>query len=466
MTGFMHQGFNQVAVSFLKEAVYQNNAINPAYYPKAKWVVGLPVLSGTQFSFNSRFGYDDIFVPVDLNTTQINFDRFLGSLKENNYLGANLRVNDFYIGYRNNQAAISFFINDRVEADFFFPKALIDFAVNGNAGYIGQTLDLSKLGVTANHYREFGFGYTYFDKKDRFSMGYRVKLLNGFYHASTPTSFVGTLTTNEDNFSLAFDLQNARLRTVQVPDGGSFVFSRNVGGAMDLGINYNDDDRFSIAFSVTDIGFITWKEEVDIDEATDVEFTYEGVDIADTDDLLTALEDSISDKFNVVEDLEESFTTLLPVRGNLTGSWHLTKNSQVVVAVMPRYVRGFLQMQYGAGITQQIGRNLRLNVSANKLPQQQVNIGAALAANLGPLQIYGGTDKILGYDVTQVRNFNYSFGINLMFGRGKVKKEKEYIPSTFRINGGEELRVRGKEKIYLIIKKQKPRKPVNDTSNN
>ena len=304
------------------------------------------------------------------------------------------------------------------------------------------------------------------DKKDRFSMGYRVKLLNGFYHASTPTSFVGTLTTNEDNFSLAFDLQNARLRTVQVPDGGSFVFSRNVGGAMDLGINYNYDDRFSIAFSVTDIGFITWKEEVDIDEATDVEFTYEGVDIADTDDLLTALEDSISDKFNVVEDLEESFTTLLPVRGNLTGSWHLTKNSQVVVAVMPRYVRGFLQMQYGAGITQQIGRNLRLNVSANKLPQQQVNIGAALAANLGPLQIYGGTDKILGYDVTQVRNFNYSFGINLMFGRGKVKKEKEYIPSTFRINGGEELRVRGKEKIYLIIKKQKHRKPVNDTSNN
>ena len=29
---------------------------------------------------------------------------------------------------------------------------------------------------------------------------------------------------------------------------------------------------------------------------------------------------------------------------------------------------------------------------------------------------------MLGYDLTTVRNFNYTFGINLAFGRGRIKK--------------------------------------------
>lgn len=460
MTGFVHQVLSQVSSAFLKDAIYQNNEVNPAYFPEARLVVGLPVISGSSVSFNSRFAYNDVFNNLDNGVNEISLDKFLGSLKDNNYLGANVRINDLYIGYRRNQAAISFFINDRVDFDFFFPKALIDFAVNGNAGFIGETIDLSKLGVNASHYREFGFGYTYFDKKDRFSVGYRAKLLSGFYHASTLNSFEGTLATNEDNFALTANLKNAQLRVVTVPDGGNFVFSSNLGASVDLGFDYRYNDAFSIAFSLSDIGFISWKDDVDIEQVEDSEFTYEGVDIRNTDNLVDALEDSLQDKFNLIEDIDEPFTTLLPIRGNLTGTWHLTDNSEVAVAIMPRYVRGFLQMHYGAGITQKLGRNLRLSVSANKLPQQQFNMGASLAAHLGPLQIYGGTDKVLGYDLTEVRNFNYTFGINLAFGRGKVKKTKEYYPSKFRINGGEELTVRGKEKIYLIIKKQKPRKPV------
>ena len=163
----------------------------------------------------------------------------------------------------------------------------------------------------------------------------------------------------------------------------------------------------------------------------------------------------------IIESYDEPYSTVLPAIGNLTGSWHLNENSELIATVIPRFVRGNVQMQYGAGISQRVGRNLKVNVSANKLPQQNVNLGAALARYIGPIQIYGGTDRILNYDLTTLRQFNYTFGINLALGRGKIKKTRTYSPSKFRMNGGEEIKVKGKDKIYLIIPKQKRKKPVN-----
>jgi len=463
LAGFVHHSFGQVSAAFLQDEIYQNNAVNPAYFPNAKWFIGLPVLSGTALNYNNRLGYSDVITQLDNGVNLVDFEKTLGSLKKNNHIGVNFRVSDLFIGYRSNQAALSFFINDRIDVDLFFPKDLIDFGLNGNAAFIGETLELGKLGLNASHYREFGFGYTYFDKEDRFSFGYRIKLLNGFYNVSIPTSFTGNLTTNSENFALGIEVENAILRSTQVPENGTFIFSSNVGAAVDLGINYHYNEQFSIGFSLTDIGFISWKDSVNSRQLEDLTFTYGGVDVRNTDDLVQALEDSLADKFNLVEDIADSYSTMLPLQGNLTGSWNITGNSQLVVSIAPRYVLGYLQMRYGAGITHKVGKNLKLNVSVNKLPQQAVNLGAALSAYLGPIQIYGGTDKTIGYNLTTLRNFNYTFGINLAFGRGKVKKTKEYSPQKFRINGGEEIPVRGKEKIYLIIKKQKRKKPVNET---
>lgn len=461
LVGFISNSLCQVSSAFLKGEIYQNNAINPAYFPNSQWVIGIPVLSGTAASYNNRLSYSDVFTKLDNGVNQVDFSRILNTLRNNNFIGLNVRVNDFFIGYRKNQAAVSFFINERLDADFFFPKDLIDFGLNGNINFIGKELELKKLGLNASHYREIGVGYTYFDKQDRFSFGYRVKLLSGFYNASIPDSFNATLRTNADNFSLDIDVQSAIFRNSNGYEDGAWIFSNNIGASIDLGATYRLSDQLSLAISISDIGFIKWKEYLTGRQLEDTNFTYSGVDIKNSDDLLQALEDSLSNRFNIIESYDDPYGTMLPVIGNLTGSWKISENSEIVAAIIPRYVLGNMQMQYGAGISQKVGRNLKLNVSANKLPQQAINLGAALSAYIGPVQIYGGTDKIIGYDLTTLRNFNYTFGINLAFGRGKVKKTKTYSPSKFRLNGGEEIPVRGKDKIYLIIPKQKRKKPVN-----
>ena len=463
-SGFFNICQGQISSGLLKGDIYQNNAVNPAYFPASRWMISVPVLSGTSFNYNNRLSYSDAISKLDNGVNQVNFNNILRNLKEKNFIGLHTRVNLLFVGYRRNQAAISFFVNERIEADLFFPKDLVDFGINGNLNFTGRELNLRKLRGNATHYREMGVGYTYFDKEGRFSVGYRLKLLSGFYNASTPNNFNATLTTNADNFSLDIHVENAIFRNTEVysnRNGTSFILSRNLGASLDIGASYKLNEQLSIGFSITDLGFISWKDGIDGRQLEDTNFTYGGVDIRNSDDLIEALEDSISGRFNIIENYDEPYTTALPAIGNITGSWHLNANSELIATVIPRFVLGNVQMQYGAGISQKISRNLKVNLSANKLPQQNINLGAALALYLGPIQIYGGTDRIIDYDLTTLRQFNYTFGINLALGRGKIKKTKAYSPSKFRLNGGEEIKVRGKDKIYLIIPKQKRKKPVN-----
>ncbi len=347
-TGFMSSTRGQVSSAFLKGEIYQNNAINPAYFPNSRWVIGLPVLSGTSASYNNRLSYADAITKLDNGVNQVDFSRILGTLKNNNFIGVNARINVLFVGYRRNQAAISFFITERAEADFFLPKDLIDFGINGNINFIGKELEPKKLGLNASHYREMGIGFTYFDKKDRFSVGYRLKLLSGFANASIPNSFNATLATNPDNFSLDINVQNAIFRNTEVysnRNGTPFIISPNLGVSFDLGASFKVNEQFSLGVSLTDLGFISWKDRIDGQQLEDTNFTYGGVDIRNSDDLFQALEDSLSDRFNVNDNYDEPYTTALPVVGNITGSWAINNSSELVVSMTPRFLMGNLQMQ-------------------------------------------------------------------------------------------------------------------------
>lgn len=450
--------FAQLSLTSLQNEVYQNNEINPAWYPKNTWTIGIPVLSGITTNYNNRLKYSDVITRLDDGTNQVDLTKVLGILKINNYIGTQVRVNNLFIGYRKNNAAISFFINERAEVDLFFPRDLIDFGVNGNLNFLDRNLELKKLALNASHYREIGVGYTSFGKGNKLNWGYRMKLLTGFYNVSIPNSFEATLSTNPENFALSVAFENAALRVAQVPDGGSFVFSPNAGFSFDAGIDYRISDRVRLAMAVRDLGFINWKDGVKHRELSDAEFTYQGVDISDTENLIDALEDSLVDRFDYRDDREDAYRTALPAKLNFATTMLLTEKSELVITVAPEFVRGFLQMRYGGGISQRIGDRFRFNFSANKLPQQGINFGVALAANLGPMQIYGGTDKLIGYDLTGLKSFNYTFGINIATGRIKSAKWKKARVSEFSTNQSVTNPSRKKERIYLNIKKGKKRK--------
>ena len=388
---------------------------------------------------------------LDDGTNLVDLTKTLDRLKVNNYIGANVRTNNFFIGYRGKTAAISFFINERVEADVFFPRDLIDFGINGNINFLDKTLELGKLAFNASHFREIGFGYTGFRKDNKFSWGYRVKLLTGFYNVSLPNNFEASLSTNPDNFFMTVSLNNADLRVTEVPEAGSLVFSPNIGLAFDAGIDYQVSELVSLAVSFRDLGFINWVNGVSHRELEDTVFTYNGVDISDTDNLIDALEDSLADRFNYLTESEASYRTSLPLKFNLSSTINLDSRSRFIMMVSPEFVQGFPQLSVGAGITRKIGGSLEVSLLANKLPQQGVNLGMALSASAGPVQVYVGSDKLIGYDLTGLRSFNFTFGINLVSRVKKSRPWKSTRVSEFSTNDAYDQ----KEKVFLNIQKEK-----------
>ncbi len=460
---------SQVSRYHIGNGIYQNNAINPAYFPEGKIFIGLPVLSQIQGNFNTRFTYSDIFFKQEDGSTLLKFDNLLGSLKRNNLLQLHLNLADIHIGYRSNQAAISFFSNERIEFDFQYPKKLIKLAINGNLQFVGKTIDLKGMGLKARYYRETGAGFTYFDKSGQFSLGGRLKLYNGLYSATTTPRFDASLYTGtvEENYAVSIMMRDGALNTSgrNYIEDGNFIphllFNKNRGVGVDLGVNYRVHKYLSVAASINDVGFINWKEDPENYTIADTTFTYSGITLKNNPDLIQTLEDSLRYRFRRV-DSNDPYTEWNPVRINASASWNLTDRDVVTGTISSRFIFGKTHLTYAAGIAHQFGKMLTVNANLVRLPQQFFNLGVSTVFDAGPVQFYVATDKTIGYDLTKVKNANISTGINLIMGRG-IKKEKVYAPTKFRFLGGDEKKVKGKEKIYLFIKKQKKGGPIRST---
>lgn len=460
--------YGQISRYHLGNGIYQNNDINPAYFPEGRIFIGLPVLSQMQAGFNTRFTYSDIFTKQEDGSTLLQFDNLLGSLKKNNLLQLHMKFADVHVGYRKNQAAISFFSNERIEFDFQYPKRLINLGLNGNLQFVGRTIDIKGMGVKARYFRETGVGFTFFEKSGRFSAGTRVKLYNGFFNATTKRGLDATLNTSEDNYELSVSLENGVLNTAgfNVPDGSSFpiphlLVNKNRGLGLDLGVDYKVHKYLTVAASINDIGYISWKEDPENYTVRDTAFTYAGVDIKNNSSIVQALEDSLFNRFRRVT-TNDAYIEWNPITMNASASWNLTDRDIITGTISSRFLFGKTHMTYAAGITHRFGRIWTLNANLVRLPQQFFNVGVSTVVDAGPVQFYLATDKTIGYDLTNVKNANISTGINLIFGRG-IKKEKSYTPSNFRFLGGDNKKVKGKEKIYLFIKKQKKSGPIRST---
>ena len=82
-----------------------------------------------------------------------------------------------------------------------------------------------------------------------------------------------------------------------------------------------------------------------------------------------------------------------------------------------------------------------------------------MVVDAGFYQFYMASDRLIGYNATKIRNLSLSFGMNLIFGRTN-KKGKSSSPDKFRFLGGDDVKVKSKEKIYLVIPKQQKKKII------
>ncbi|MEQ9466745.1 MAG: DUF5723 family protein [Ekhidna sp.] len=465
----------QTSISFqhLGNATFQNNLINPSLIPEGKLFIGLPVISGVHANVNSKVSYNDVFTK-ESDRTLVDISKMVGELQKQNMLSTKASVNLLHVGYRLKAGPLlSFTANERIEGDFLYPKQMVEYVfTRGNHEFLNEDVKVSKLGLRASHFREFGLGLAA-PVNDQLTVGIRAKYLIGFANVSVPGNVKATLRSNGEAFQLESSWENVMYRTsgLDIYDetegdlGSHLLMNSNKGFAIDIGGTYKLNRYYTITGSIVDIGFINWKENIRNEVLGDTSFVYNGVDLAEIGNIQQTLEDSLFDKFNTSENFDP-YRSWLPV--TVQGSWiyHYSPQTDFYVTAASRLIQRQIKMAYGAGVTQKFGRAFTGSLSVTKLPQQFFNVGAAFTAKGGPVQLYMAVDQIINFNVPESQAFDFRFGMNFVIGQRQEKSEASGL-SRGPIQGakgidtnvflGKSVKTKKRDGIYSIIKKQKRR---------
>ncbi len=501
----MVRGQDGLSLYHLGNVVYQSTDFNASYMPdEGDIFLGLPVMSGVHIHGSSKVSFNDIFDNTGENT-YINISNALEKLTRQNGVYAHNKVNLFHFGYRlPNRAVISAFVNERVDADFLFTKEAVEYAWEGNGTRLEEDIKVNRLAGNATHFREYGLGLAYLEPRSGIRVGARLKYYQGFFNGSLPWNLKGSARTENENYQLNLDLQNAEFRTSGFDIitgennhgdlGSHLIGNSNMGFGADFGFEYAINGMYKFALGVNDLGYIKWKENVTHYELTDTTFRYIGADLFGIN--LIELQDSIADfldQFQIHDNNKDPYTTVMnpTVYGSIT--WNAYPGIEVVSTVGTRIVQGEPRFSFGVGGRYSIADFLILSGNVTKLDQQFVNLGAGLAAKVSAFRFYIASDLLIGYkgySVADMRGVDFRAGLNFVFksrGRkysvptgpsglggssgGYVKSQAQSASGAQKEAGpksssflGQTIKSKGTDGPYTIIKKQKQPKPLTGTS--
>ncbi len=418
----------ELGTHFLRN-VWQSNESNPAFIPNSNVVIGLPGLyNNIQIS---NLTYNDLIGEDEEGNTVLTIDPAIELLDDKNIIRENLRVNTLAVGFRINKLFFTLGHNLRFNALLDYPKALPQVVWQGNALFIGETVDVgADLHVYGLH--DFYVGAA-IPLTDRLTIGGRARLLSGVADISTERTRLA-LTTGEENYALTLDadftLNSSGTITydgfdeLQVDfDFDDFtvdeLFNDNVGFAFDLGAQL-DLGKLNLAASVLNMGQLNWEGEVSNLRLEETR-SFSGLDAAqrildDSTDFGSVI-DTLETEFELVE-TNLDYNVGLPLRVYLSGAYQLSEQWQLGALV---YWEDYRRQTYTAvalNATTQLAGFLDLGATYAYRAERFDNLGLNLALRLGPIQLLAATDNIITvFQLEDANSSNVRLGLNLLFGR-------------------------------------------------
>ena len=448
----------------------QARFMNPAFQNSCNFYIGFPGINSTYLGINSNtVGFNDIvfYGRGEYSDSLITFlhpsydvDEFLNKLKPVNRIAPEMQLTAFSMGFWSGENYISVDIVDKMNSQFTFPDDLAILLLKGNEPFINNTVDLTSLSLDVTYYREFGLGYSR-KFSNRLTLGMKAKVLFGMANISMQNNELSVSIDESDLYShnikadvtlnIAYpldiyknsegDIDSIKLKEIE-PNSFLFDFS-NPGFGIDIGGKYDINDKFSVSASVIDLGFIRWKKDV-TNLTSKGEFKYEGIDVSsefnaydtmELGDVVEAFGDSLLNTFKPV-DTYNPYTTWTSAKVYIGGVFHLSEKIHFGILSKTIIQHGKLWQSFTASANATVARFLTTSLSYSITNSTYNNIGFGLGIRGGPFQIYFITDKIF-YKLSKynfegdtsillpsdLNNFNFRFGLNLMFGckPGKYK---------------------------------------------
>ncbi len=459
--------FSQDNTMFWMKHLPQSMNTNPAKQ-SCKLFITLPVLPNFSFNANHKgFSFNDAIMnhPTAPDSFMIDLNTIEKALKEKNaiFLETNFSIFNLGLALRNN-LYLTFGINYKISEQFQYPKALLEVS-HGNYRENGTPLAFN---FTQNFtvYRETYLGLS---KKlyNGFTLGARIKYLTGHANLSTKSMKFDwyTSTKEEDTYDWIFEsdfdirtstpvdwnfkrdsankINGVSYDTTYVDNIGKnykdLIFTKNHGLALDVGAEYNINDRFLFSASVIDLGFISWKANPKI-MTQKGSFRYNGYDLTKyINSLSDAKNNNSSLQDSVVNDILDTLLTFYdPTIKNSKYTTGLNTKIYLGANISVKEWLDFGLLYRGAIVNKKLyssytaSANLNFfkawsySASYSIMDGFQHNIGMGIAYKVGPFQMYLVTDNIAvpfwainqsSFSDKWIRNTkraNLSFGINFM----------------------------------------------------
>ena len=396
---------------------------NPAIFPRYKTSIGLPVISSVGSVYtNNGFAFGDVISNAD-GTSKVDLSKLTSRMTNNNYVQFAAQTDLFRIGLRINpkmyvMASSTLKAYERT----MIPLGLVSLAVDGTVPIIGSysqsspSVEGSALLVTS-----MGLGY---QVNDRLTIGGRLKYIIGQMNVTTDASSllvqvndVYQITATGSASVRSSGLYNLTKAGYSPADHWS-DYLKNNGWGFDLGATYKATDKLTLGASLTDIGFVTWRNNtyqytLDPAKAT---YTFSGIDISklanNNTNYLTGQLDSIKNKFQATELATGSYTTYLPGKLFLSGKYDILDNLSVGLLFFNEKYKERLSSGVTAAVNKNFGKWVSTYLSYTASNRSYNNIGLGVSFNVAPVQIYFVGDNLFGAATSMVSNGNLNSYLN------------------------------------------------------
>ena len=420
------------------QEIPQSSYNNPSNQFNGKFFIGLPVISSNYFSVsNSDFAYSDA-IKKDGDSLNLDFNAILSKVNNDNYFSFNSRLDLFSFGITILPTTqITFNVTENVNFRMNYTKDLIELIYKGNAGFDDNTANFEGIGISLNHYREYALGLSH-QLNEKWRVGGKFKYLYGMENIYSERTDI-SLVTDPETFELTF-LADISVKTSGVDGTNSDLGTsdyiskrknRGRGFAVDLGANYQLNEKWSLNASILDLGAIRWRNNTKSYSNNGEQFVYKGIelDAFAEDEQESATNDGETSFDRVLDSLEKSLaidTTSDPYTAPITSRFYIGANYKlndksmfggvIQSEVFQRKIIPSITLSYNRKVTQYFS----VAGSYTIINGSFTNLGLGVNFNPGPVQLYAVTDNVFGVFWPQhQRHVQVRFGINLIFGGNK-----------------------------------------------
>lgn len=422
---------------------------NPAIMPRYKLSIGLPGISGVAGVYtNNGFSYNDLTSKVN-GVTSADLTKWTSGLAEKNYVAASAQVDLFRFGYRlKPNLYLMFSSTVKGYNSAMIQKGLALLLVDGTSSFVNSYTNTSPE-EEAIAWMQTAIGAA-FQVNPRLTIGGRLKYINGLGNVTTESSSL--VIEVGDTYQITAT-GSAKVRSSGISnlnktgyDVGAHLgdYFSNSGFGMDLGVTYKFVDKLTVGASITDFGFITWKNDTKLYtlDPAKAKYTFAGFDInklLDNDKgYLEAQKDSIQAKFEMQESSSGSYTTSLPTKFYLSGKYDLTNTFSFGALFFGEQFGSRFSTGMTAAVNKNFGKVVSTSLTYTVSNRSYNNIGLGVSFNIQPVQLYFVGDNLLMAPVSLAADQNLNSylnstqlltlraGLNIVFGWDKgISKESK-----------------------------------------